>query len=413
MTARPISTYRDDRSVAKYYAQRRRLWLTPEGASPDDADILMTPRSWFEISPQVFAACDAHSLARMHNHHRRRGRESEDVDAAAATAIDATTTTTRRRLSVVDIFCGCGGSTSALALSGHFGRIVGIDCDHAALAAARHNCAAMRGVRRSEVANHHHHHVLEWMHCDVDRLLLQLRQDAGSITSSSSFSSAAANPATHQTAPASRACEPVEDRILRMSEFAACAGSFDCAYVSPPWGGPNYRQCTSFVDLATAIPFLATSLELAIRAVAPAAGVVAVFLPCQCSVTQFVAILSAVLHRCAVCCPQCDGDDGDGDGDGDACDYFRRVCPPEVEMTVHFINDRSKAMTILFRVPPLAPTAAAAVMMTASTSPRRQLEDGPHSRPPLSVARAAGRRQRDELDLDRCGGLPLEITAAM
>lgn len=101
--------------LAKYYAQRYRLW------SNLDDGIWMTERGWEAASLEHIA--------------------SEVADQALSTARQAAAVRSpiaNEQLVAVDAFCGCGCNTVQLAK--RFSHVFAVDLDESALEAARHNC---------------------------------------------------------------------------------------------------------------------------------------------------------------------------------------------------------------------------------------------------------------------------------
>lgn len=69
----------------------------------------------------------------------------------------------------------------------------------------------------------------------------------------------------------------------------------DVVFMSPPWGGPNYSQSSTF-DVFAQMPAMGVSLarllEVALSVVAPCDGVVAVFLPRNTNLVQLASLVS-------------------------------------------------------------------------------------------------------------------------
>lgn len=113
------SSYTENPRVAKYYEQRYRLW------SKFDEGVHMTEEGWWTVTMEPIAARIAEKMAALGKHNL-----------------------------VVDVFCGCGGNSIQLAK--HFDKVVAIDRDSSAIAAARKN-AAVYGVD----------HKIEFHCCDL------------------------------------------------------------------------------------------------------------------------------------------------------------------------------------------------------------------------------------------------------
>ena len=121
MHARCLLSYEQDDAVRKYYAQRRSFWPTLAGegkhdASWFDANVLMTPRSWYEVSPFALARWSAALLSRP-----------------------ATASESRLRVAI-SAFSGVGVDCVALALQPGISFVVAIDNDPEALLALEANC---------------------------------------------------------------------------------------------------------------------------------------------------------------------------------------------------------------------------------------------------------------------------------
>ncbi|RNF06084.1 proliferator-activated receptor-interacting protein (PRIP) [Trypanosoma rangeli] len=94
--------FSDDPLVEKYYGQRHRLW------SRFDEGVWMTQRGWCEVTPEAIAR----SSAELHK-------------------------TLKKTTCVLDLFCGCGGDTTQLALV--YDKVIAVDKDPDAIAAAKKN----------------------------------------------------------------------------------------------------------------------------------------------------------------------------------------------------------------------------------------------------------------------------------
>ena len=98
--------------IQKYWQQRHDLF------SLYDSGIRLTDSAWYGVTPEPIATRIATHLASL----------PESIDT------------------VIDLFAGAGGNTIALALSGRFKSVFGIEADAATLACAEHN-AEVYGVR--------------------------------------------------------------------------------------------------------------------------------------------------------------------------------------------------------------------------------------------------------------------------
>lgn len=149
----------------------------------------------------------------------------------------------------MDAFCGVGGNSIQFALSPAVARVIAVDRSADAIACARHN-AAVYGVA----------HKIEFV-CDDFFALVDGR-----------WGNAGAGSA--------------------LGEIAA-------VFVSPPWGGPSYRDCSVF-DLHSMKPYSLRCIFDTVRMVSPN---IALYLPRTSDLNQLAGLIGdgeemEVVHYC-------------------------------------------------------------------------------------------------------------------
>lgn len=151
---------------------------------------------------------------------------------------------------IIDLFAGGGGNTIQFALSGHWDRVIAIECDAATLACAQHNAEVY------EVAEY-----ITFVHADCFDFLNRLVN----------------RPETLDNA--------LNVRLGRGGGSAALARGVE-VFASPPWGGVGYQQADVF-DLEAAMePYSLTHISAACRPMAHA-----LFLPRNGDLRQLASLV--------------------------------------------------------------------------------------------------------------------------
>ena len=223
-----------------YWTQRYRLF------SRYGHGIWMTPNAWFEVTPEAVATYSPPPpLARLpvtEAVHPCRKIANHMFPSSPVAA-------SQRGVVVVDAFCGVGGSSIQFALSPAVARVVAVDWSADAIACARHN-AAVYGVA----------HKIEFVCADFFALVDE-RWGSG-VTGSG------------------------------LHEITA-------VFVSPPWGGPSYRDYSVF-DLHTMKPYNLRCIFDKARVVSPN---IALYLPRTSDLNQLAGLTGddeemEVVHYC-------------------------------------------------------------------------------------------------------------------
>ncbi|CAK7268942.1 putative diacylglycerol O-acyltransferase tgs1 [Sporothrix epigloea] len=168
--------------IQKYWKGRHKIF------SNYNDGINLTDDAWFGVTPEPVAR-----------------RIAEDI------WMPETTT-------VVDMFAGAGGNTIAFALTGYYGRVIGIERDADTLACAQEN-ARISGVPEGAIT---------WVHGDCFVVLKELRAELN-------------------LSPAEGTIEPLDP-------------STTVLFASPPWGGVSYTSQAVY-DLSKMEPYNLQSLH--------------------------------------------------------------------------------------------------------------------------------------------------------
>ena len=234
-----------DPALLKYWRARHALWGPAYGAG-----ILMDAEGWFSATPAVTAAHQAARLVTAAAASRAARESVADCERKGAQPAP---------LTLVDAFCGCGGNTARLAAAAPPGSTgVAVDTDAGRAAAAAANAALVLGA-------------------------------AGKDEGGGGGGGA-------------RVEVVVSDFMAWAAAQASALGGppADAVFMSPPWGGPAYKQA-AVLRLATDVGGLGVGLGDLVGAAAAACGrtptappVVAAFLPRNACLRDIAAAAAAV-----------------------------------------------------------------------------------------------------------------------
>lgn len=209
-----------DRSIRKYWNQRRRLF------SRFDQGVQLDQEGWFSVTPEQIADLVA---ARTVDLHRLMHQQPHPEPQQLMTSVHFQQQQKMRGMVVLDAFGGCGGNTIAFAKQAHVSQVVCVDIDRTKLRNAANN-AAIYDIPANKVV---------FIECNVLFLLEHCYKNGDFMldqpidTPEKAMLMMSAMPPPVETETTSHG--------YQIGGIDLLPRKIDAVFMDPPWGGVDYE----------------------------------------------------------------------------------------------------------------------------------------------------------------------------